>query len=110
MKRLGKDIYALRLMKKDEKGCLMFITIVCLGFTVGKLWKIVSEEESFIYSRWDLQHYRAKKQRAELEEKYKQREEARLKGRKVVEPEQKSCDETLLPDCLHSKFITKLPY
>jgi hypothetical protein len=37
MKRLGKDIYALRLMKKDEKGCLMFITIVCLGFTVGKL-------------------------------------------------------------------------
>ena len=60
--------------------------------------------QCFTYSRWDLQHYRAKKQREELEEKYKQREEARLKGRKVVEQEQKSCDETLLPDCLCSKL------
>lgn len=58
-----------------------------------------------IFFRWDIQHYRAKKQREELEEKYKQREEARLKGRKVAEPEPKSCDESLLPDCLCSKFM-----
>ncbi|XP_028417441.1 male-specific lethal 1-like 1 [Dendronephthya gigantea] len=55
--------------------------------------------------RWDLQHYRAKIQREELQEKYKQREEARLKGRKVVEQEPKSCDETLLPDCFHIRTV-----
>ncbi|CAB4011529.1 Hypothetical predicted protein [Paramuricea clavata] len=55
--------------------------------------------------RWDIQHYRAKKQREELQEKYKQREEARLIGRKVVEPEQLSCDETLLPDCFHIQTV-----
>ncbi|XP_046846072.1 male-specific lethal 1-like 1 isoform X2 [Xenia sp. Carnegie-2017] len=49
--------------------------------------------------RWDIQHYRARKQREELEEKYKQREEARLKGRKIAsEREVKSREETLLPD------------
>lgn len=59
----------------------------------------------FTLRRWDLQHYRAKKQREELQEKYKQREEARLKGRKGIEHEQTSCDETLLPDCFRSELI-----
>ena len=54
--------------------------------------------------RWDIQHYRARKQREELEERYKQREEARLKGRKIAsEREVKSREETLLPDFFQSK-------
>lgn len=58
------------------------------------------------YFRWDIQRYRALKQREELQEKHKQREDARLQGtRKVIGQEERAvADDSFVPNCFESKW------
>lgn len=60
----------------------------------------------YFVSRWDVQRYRALKQREELQEKYKQREDARLTGiRKVIGLEEKAADDSFVPNYFESKWF-----
>ena len=62
------------------------------------LWYKLEDNSPFAISRWDIQHMRAIQAHQSLEKKHRDREEARLRGKKSGCTEQESKDiESFLP-------------